>query len=217
MSHLVAASLLSANFSNLRSEIDMVNQSVADKFHLDIMDGNFVGNISFGFHIIKHIAKYAQKPLDFHLMVFNPEKYFQKCKDNGAAYIIVHYEACPHLHRTIYEIKNMGMKVGVAINPHTSVQLLENIIRDIDLTLVMSVNPGFGGQKFIEHSYIKVKQLKQLITDTKSTSLIEVDGGVNIGNAAKLISAGADILIGGKTIFSSTDPQNTIAALKNAF
>ena len=216
MSHLIAASLLSANFSNLQSEIEMINESAADKFHLDIMDGNFVGNISFGFHIIRHIARHAKKPMDFHLMVNNPEKYFQKCKDFGATYVVVHYETCIHLNRTINDIKNLGMKAGVAINPHTPVHLLEDIINDVDLTLVMSVNPGFGGQKFIEHSYKKIKQLKELIQNTNSSSLIEVDGGVNPTNAGKLIASGADILIGGKTIFSSENPKQTILDLKKA-
>ena len=215
MSHLISVSLLSANFANLQSEIEMVNKSEADKFHLDIMDGNFVGNISFGFHIIRHIAKYTKKPFDIHLMVENPEKYFQKCKDFGVDYVVVHYEACPHLHRTIYALKDLGLKVGVALNPHTNVNLLEDVIQDLDLVLVMSVNPGFGGQKFIEHSYKKITQLKELIVKTNSHAVIEVDGGVNINNTAKLVKAGADILIGGKTVFASENPLKTISDLKN--
>jgi len=216
MSHLVSISLLSANFANLQSDIELINKSEADRFHLDVMDGNFVGNISFGFPIIKHIVKYTKKPIDIHLMVVNPEKYFQKCKDYDAEYVVVHYEACTHLHRTIYSLKELGLKAGVAINPHTSVNLLEDVILDLDLVLVMSVNPGFGGQKFIEHSYKKIEQLKEMIVKINSPALIEVDGGVGITNAAKLIKTGADILISGNTVFASENPLKTISDLKKA-
>ena len=216
MSHLVSISLLSANFANLQSDIELINKSEADKFHVDVMDGNFVSNLSFGFPVIRHCVKYMKKPWDIHLMVLNPEKYFLKCKDHGAEYVVVHYEACTHLHRTIYSLKELGLKAGVAINPHTTINLLEDVIRDLDLVLVMSVNPGFGGQKFIEHSYTKIAQLKELIVKTNSSALIEVDGGVTIINTEKLVKSGADILISGNTVFASEDPLKTISDLKKA-
>jgi ribulose-phosphate 3-epimerase len=214
MNHLVAPSLLSADFANLRNDIDMVNRSEADWFHIDVMDGVFVPNISFGIPVIKQIKKYAQKPLDVHLMIIDPDRYFEKFKNAGADIISVHYEACTHLHRSIQAIKSLGLKAGVAINPHTNVNLLENIISDVDIVLVMSVNPGFGGQKFIKNTYSKIKQLKQIINKAGSSSLIEVDGGVTLSNAAGLIKAGTNVLVAGYTIFSSQNPEKTISELK---
>ncbi len=215
MSHLVAPSLLSADFANLRNDIEMVNRSEADWFHIDVMDGVFVPNISFGIPVIKQIKKYAQKPLDVHLMIIDPDRYFEKFKNAGADIISVHYEACTHLHRSIQAIKSLGLKAGVAINPHTNVNLLENIISDVDIVLVMSVNPGFGGQKFIKNTYSKIKQLKQIINKAGSSSLIEVDGGVTLSNAADLIKAGTNVLVAGYTIFSSQNPEKTISELKS--
>ena len=214
MNHLVAPSLLSADFANLRNDIEMVNRSEADWFHIDVMDGVFVPNISFGIPVIKQIKKYAQKPLDVHLMIIDPDRYFEKFKNAGADIISVHYEACTHLHRSIQVIKSLGLKAGVAINPHTNVNLLENIISDVDIVLVMSVNPGFGGQKFIKNTYSKIKQLKQIINKAGSSSLIEVDGGVTLSNAAGLIKAGTNVLVAGYTIFSSQNPEKTISELK---
>ncbi|MBE9481425.1 MAG: ribulose-phosphate 3-epimerase [Bacteroidetes bacterium] len=214
MNHLVAPSLLSADFANLRNDIEMVNRSEADWFHIDVMDGVFVPNISFGIPVIKQIKKYAQKPLDVHLMIIDPDRYFEKFKNAGADIISVHYEACTHLHRSIQAIKSLGLKAGVAINPHTNVNLLENIISDVDIVLVMSVNPGFGGQKFIKNTYSKIKQLKQIINKAGSSSLIEVDGGVTLSNAAGLIKAGTNVLVAGYTIFSSQNPEKTISELK---
>lgn len=215
MNHLVAPSLLSADFANLRNDIEMVNRSEADWFHIDVMDGVFVPNISFGIPVIKQIKKYAQKPLDVHLMIIDPDRYFEKFKNAGADIISVHYEACTHLHRSIQAIKSLGLKAGVAINPHTNVNLLENIISDVDIVLVMSVNPGFGGQKFIKNTYSKIKQLKQIINKAGSSSLIEVDGGVTLSNAADLIKAGTNVLVAGYTIFSSQNPEKTISELKS--
>lgn len=215
MSHLVAPSLLSADFANLRNDIEMVNRSEADWFHIDVMDGVFVPNISFGIPVIKQIKKYAQKPLDVHLMIIDPDRYFEKFKNAGADIISVHYEACTHLHRSIQAIKSLGLKAGVAINPHTNVNLLENIISDVDIVLVMSVNPGFGGQKFIKNTYSKIKQLKQIINKAGSSSLIEVDGGVTLSNAADLIKAGTNVLVAGYTIFSSQNPEKIISELKS--
>lgn len=214
MKHLVAPSLLSANFGNLKADIEMLNGSQCDWFHIDVMDGVFVPNISFGFPVIKQIKKYAKRPLDIHLMIVQPERYLKQFKDVGAEILTVHYEACTHLHRTIAEIKSLGMKAGVALNPHSNVKLLEDIIADADLVLLMSVNPGFGGQSFIENTYAKIKKLKQLIIDKKSKALIEVDGGVDISNFKKLVSAGVDVLVAGNTVFSSKNPTQTISDLK---
>ncbi len=214
MSHLIAPSVLSANFANLQADIEMINNSEADWFHVDVMDGVFVPNISFGFPVIKSIQKFAKKPLDVHLMIVNPDQYAQAFKDVGAEILTVHIEACAHLHRSIQNIKNLGMKAGVAINPHTSISLLEDTISDIDLVCVMSVNPGFGGQKFIEKTYDKVKKLKTLIQHKNSQALIEIDGGVDLNNYQKLIDCGANVLVAGNTVFSSKNPSETIKMLK---
>ena len=211
---LIAPSILSADFSNIQRDVEMINSSEADLFHVDVMDGVFVPNISFGFPVIRAIKKYARKPLDVHLMIIEPEKYIQDFKDAGAHILTVHLEASVHLHRTIAVIKALGMQAGVAINPHTSVNLLEDIITDIDLICVMSVNPGFGGQKFISNTYNKIKQLKAMILEKNSPAKIEIDGGVDLKNADILIKAGADILVAGNTVFSSEDPIGTIAQLK---
>jgi ribulose-phosphate 3-epimerase len=214
MSHLIAPSLLSADFSNLQRECEMLNKSKADWFHLDVMDGVFVPNISFGFPVIKAISKLTQKPLDVHLMIVDPDRYFQAFKDAGANSLTVHLEVCNHLHRSIQAIKDLGMKAGVAINPHTSTSLLMDTIGDIDMVCVMSVNPGFGGQKFIEQTYEKIYQLKEMIHVKKSKAIIEVDGGVDIGNYKKLVNAGAHILVAGNAVFSSDDPFSAIEQLK---
>ncbi len=215
MHHLIAPSLLSANFANLEKDINMVNNSQADWFHLDIMDGVFVPNISFGFPIIKHIKKYAKKPLDVHLMITKPDKFINDFKNAGADILTVHYEACTHLNRTIETIKTNGMKAGIALNPHTPVTLLQDIIEYVDLVLIMSVNPGFGGQQFISNTYNRITQLKELINKKNSSSLIEVDGGVDISNAKQLIDAGVDVLVAGSFIFNSANQSNTISQLKN--
>ncbi|MCD4832378.1 MAG: ribulose-phosphate 3-epimerase [Bacteroidales bacterium] len=215
MAHLVSPSLLSADFGNLQRDIEMINTSKADWFHLDIMDGMFVPNISFGFPVIKHIKKHAKKPLDVHLMIVNPDRYIEDFHNTGADILTVHYEACNHLHRTVQNIKSKGMKAGVSLNPHTPIHLLKDIISDIDLVLIMSVNPGFGGQKFIPNSIEKIKELKQLIIDKKSNALIEVDGGVDNTNAKALVEAGCDILVAGSYIFKSEDQVETISVLKN--
>lgn len=214
MSHLVAPSVLSANFANLQQDIEMINASKADWFHVDIMDGVFVPNISFGFPVLKVIQQLAKKPLDVHLMIVDPDRYAQAFKDAGANTLTFHLEACTHLHRSVQNIKNLGMKAGVAINPHTPVHLLEDIIADIDLVCVMSVNPGFGGQKFIENTYTKIKSLKEMILRRGSKALIEIDGGVDLQNYKKLVSSGADVLVAGNTVFSSSDPKQTILDLK---
>lgn len=215
MSHLIAPSILSADFANIQRDVEMINNSKADWFHVDIMDGVFVPNISFGFPVIKAIKKHAKKPLDVHLMIVDPDRYTQVFRDAGADILSVHYEACPHLHRSIQNIKNCGMKAGVAINPHTSVYVLEDSIADIDLVCMMSVNPGFGGQKFIENTYHKITQLRTLIKNKKSNARIEIDGGVDLNNYKKLLQAGADVLVAGNTVFSSTNPTETISLLKS--
>ncbi len=216
MGHLVAPSMLTANFGQLQAEVEMVNNSEADWFHLDIMDGVFVPNISFGLPIVKTIKSTALKPLDVHLMIVQPERYIRDFKEAGADILTIHYEASTHLHRSISEIKKEGMKAGVVLNPHTPVNVLVDIINDLDLVLLMSVNPGFGGQKFIENTYIKISKLKNLINKTNSKALIEIDGGVTLDNSSKLINTGADVLVAGNTVFSSSDPISTIHKLKQA-
>lgn len=214
MQHLIAPSILSADFANLQRDCEMVNNSEADWFHIDIMDGVFVPNISFGFPVLKAIQKHAKKPLDVHLMIVDPDRYALQFKDAGAAVLTVHYEACTHLHRSVQNIKNLGMKAGVAINPHTNVNLLEDTLKDIDLVCVMSVNPGFGGQKFIENTYNKVKQLHALKQKTGSQALIEIDGGVDLNNYKTLVECGANVLVAGNTVFGSASPVQTIQQLK---
>lgn len=214
MSVIIAPSVLSADFANIQRDTEMINQSQADWFHVDIMDGMFVPNISFGFPVVKALKKHAQKPLDVHLMIVDPDRYLNDFKQAGADILTVHIEACTHLHRTISAIKDLGMKAGVALNPHTSVGLLKDIIADIDLVCLMSVNPGFGGQKFIENTYSKTASLKDLIIQKNSSALIEIDGGVNQANAGKLMAAGASVLVAGNFVFSSDNPTETIAKLK---
>ena len=214
MAHLIAPSILSADFANLQKDIEMINSSEADWFHIDVMDGVFVPNISFGFPVIKQINKYAKKPLDVHLMIVEPDRYFERFKEVGADILSVHYEACKHLHRSIQAIKALDMKAGVVLNPHASVHVLEDILADVDLVMLMSVNPGFGGQKFIENTLRKIGRLKELIKKTNSRAMIEVDGGVNLSNAVDLVSAGADVLVAGNTVFASDDPVGTISKLK---
>ena len=213
-SKLIAPSVLAADFANLQRDIEMINTSDADWFHIDIMDGVFVPNISFGMPVLRDITKHASKPIDVHLMIVDPDRYIQTFADLGANILTVHYEACTHLHRTLQAIKNAGMKAGVALNPHTPITLLEDVIRDIDLVCVMSVNPGFGGQKFIENTYDKVAALKTFITKKDAATLIEIDGGVTSKNASQLIEKGADVLVAGSYVFKAEDPVSTIKNLK---
>lgn len=214
MKPIIAPSILAADFANLQMETQMINESEADWIHVDVMDGVFVPNISFGIPVIKAIKKHARKPLDVHLMIVQPERYVDAFKEAGADILTVHLEASTHLHRTIQHIKSTGMKAGVAINPHTSVDGLGDILADIDLVCLMSVNPGFGGQKFIEHTYSKVVRLKEVIQNTRSQALIEIDGGVNQDNAGALLQAGAHVLVAGNFVFSATDPKQVIHRLK---
>ena len=215
MSHLVAPSLLSANFLNLEKDLEMLNKSEADWIHLDVMDGVFVPNISFGFPVIDLLKEKTDKPLDVHLMIVQPEKFVSQVAAAGAMMMNVHYEVCPHLHRVVQQIKHAGMKAGVTLNPHSPVLLLEDIIQDLDMVLLMSVNPGFGGQKFIEHSVEKVGVLKEMILRKNLSTLIEVDGGVNLDTGKRLVEAGADVLVAGNFVFSSPNPIETIHQLKH--
>ena len=215
MKPLIAPSVLAADFGNLERDCKMINDSEADWFHIDVMDGVFVPNISFGMPVLKSIANHAKKPLDVHLMIVEPERYIETFAALGSEILTVHYEASNHLHRTLQSIKSHGMKAGVALNPHTPVKLLKSIINDVDLICIMSVNPGFGGQNFIENTYNKIKELKYLRDKSSNNFLIEVDGGVNIENAKKLIEVGADILVAGSSVFKSEDPKKTIKKLKS--
>jgi ribulose-phosphate 3-epimerase len=213
---IIAPSLLAADFLRLGEACKMLNESEAEWFHLDVMDGSFVPNISYGLPVIEQIKTTTKKVMDVHLMIVSPEKYIADFKKAGADILTVHYEACPHLHSTLQQIKAHGMKAGVALNPHTSVDLLKDVIKDIDVVCVMSVNPGFGGQKFIEHTYEKVKALKKMITEAGASTLIEIDGGVTENNASKLVAAGADVLVAGTTVFKAADPKQMIATLQSA-
>ena len=215
MKRLIAPSLLAADFTRLGEEIRMVNQSKADWIHCDVMDGNFVPNISFGLPVIEQIKKIAEKPLDVHLMITDPDRYLERFKNAGADILTVHYETCPHLHRTIGAIRELGMKAGVALNPHTPVQMLIDIMQDLDLILLMTVNPGFGGQKFIPGSYKRLVTLRQMVNTLAPNALIEIDGGVNLETGRQLFMAGADVLVTGNYIFTAPDPYATIEELKN--
>jgi ribulose-phosphate 3-epimerase len=211
---IIAPSLLSADFLNLQKDCDMLNRSQADWFHLDVMDGRFVPNISYGLPVIEHVRRATKKICDVHLMIEEPGNFAEAFKKAGADVLTVHYEACPHLHRNLQQIKSLGMKAGVALNPHTPVHLLSDILHDIDMVLIMSVNPGFGGQQFINHSLEKIRALKKMITEKNLPTLIEIDGGVTLDNAASIVKAGTDVLVAGNTVFRSADPEATIAALK---
>lgn len=215
MAHLIAPSVLSADFNNLQKDIRMINESQADWFHVDVMDGVFVPNISFGFPILKHIKKLSEKPLDVHLMIVQPERYLEEFARSGADVITVHYEACVHLNRVLQSIRSLGVKAGVAVNPHTPVQLLADVLHDADLFLVMSVNPGFGGQKFIPHTHQKISQLKEMLSKAGSKALIEVDGGVDTSNYTALIASGADVLVAGNAVFGARNPAEAIRTLKH--
>lgn len=215
MSHKIAPSILSADFLNLGADIEMINNSESDWIHCDVMDGVFVPNISFGFPIIEQVGKIAKKPLDVHLMIQYPDRYVQQVKDAGAYLMNVHYEVCTHLHRTISAIHDAGMKAGVTLNPHTPISVLEDILQDLDMVLLMTVNPGFGGQKFIEHSLDKVSRLKETILKRNLSTLIEVDGGVNLETGKKLVDAGADVLVAGSTVFNASNPTEMIHQLKS--
>ncbi len=211
---IIAPSLLAADFLRLNEAVKMIDESEADWLHMDVMDGRFVPNISFGMMIVEQVGKVLEKPMDVHLMIEEPEKYVAQFAKAGAETITVHYEACPHLHRNIQQIKDLGVKAGVAINPHIPVSLLEPVIEDLDLVLIMSVNPGFGGQKFIFETLYKIRQLRQIMQDRNAKALIEVDGGVGLQNAAKIMGAGADVLVAGSSVFGSKDPAATIKELK---
>ncbi len=215
MSPLISPSILSANFGHLEKDIEMINRSEADWIHIDIMDGVFVPNISFGFPILKYVAQLSEKPLDVHLMIVQPEKFIPEVKALGSKVMNIHFEACTHLHRVIQQIRDAGMEPGVTINPSTPVWMLQDIINDVYLVQIMSVNPGFGGQKFIPHSVEKVRQLRDLISQSGSKALIEVDGGVNLETGARLVEAGADVLVAGNAVFGSSNPAEAIWALKN--
>lgn len=211
----IAPSILAADFNNLGKDIQMLNESEADFIHCDVMDGVFVPNISFGIPIVEHVKKIATKPLDVHLMIVNPENYIESFAEAGASWLTVHFETCTHLHRTVNHIQEKGMKASVCLNPHTPVSVLQDIISELDMVLIMSVNPGFGGQQFIHHTYKKVRQLKKLISESNSNCLIEVDGGVNYETGKKLVEEGADVLVAGSFVFGSADPKETIRNLKN--
>jgi len=217
MKHLVSPSLLAADFLNLGRDVEMVNNSLADWIHCDIMDGLFVPNISFGLPVVEHVRKIASKPLDVHLMIVDPDRYLTRFHDAGANILTVQYEACMHLQRTVTEIRKMGMKAGVAVNPHTPVTLLENTLPFIDMVLIMTVNPGFGGQSFIHESYNKISDLRKMIDNGGYDVLIEVDGGIDTTNAAQLVETGVDVLVAGNSVFNSTDPEGTIRKLKELY
>lgn len=212
---LISPSLLAANFANLEKDLEIINKSQADWLHIDIMDGVFVPNISFGFPVLKYVAQLSNKPLDVHLMIVQPEKFINEVKELGAMMMNVHYEACPHIHRVIQQIKDSGMKAGVTLNPGTPVSMLNDIIADVDMVLLMSVNPGFGGQKFITHTIDKVKELRELINKSNSKALIEIDGGVNMQTGKELVDAGADVLVAGNAIFKAPDILKTIQEMKD--
>ena len=215
--HLIFPSILTADFLHLEKEIVMLNTSDADLIHLDIMDGVFVPNLTFGFPVIRQIRKISKKPLDVHLMIVHPDRYLEEYRDAGADWLTVHYETCPHLHRTVQQIRELGMKPAVSVNPHTDVALLEPVLGDLNMVLVMTVNPGFGGQSFIEASYAKIRKLKKMITAAGADTLIQVDGGVGPDNLGDLIAAGVDVFVVGTTIFSAPDPLQMIAKLKKSF